>query len=144
MRGQVVLQVNGDEPDGARGTGGLGVLFTANDVAQLFQRYLCTQTGGLDALVELLAGGNDLLGNVLALSVNDGLRYLGVFAVGGHVGRGGGEWRQWPDAIAVRDQLDGEHVLIVVEALAKALRGIVLAVLTDAHGDDFSKGPGFA
>ena len=31
-----------------------------------------------------------------------------------HVGRGGGEWRQWPDAIAVRDQLDGEHVLIVV------------------------------
>ena len=34
------------------------------------------ETGGLDALVELLAGGYDLLANVLALSVNDGLRYL--------------------------------------------------------------------
>ena len=49
-----------------------------------------------------------------------------------------------PDAVAVRDQLDGEHVLIVVEALAKALGSIMLASLADSYSDDLGKGAGFA
>ena len=110
MRGQVVLQVNGNEPDGARGSSGLGVLLAANDVAQLLQCCLFPLAGCPDALVELLAGGHDLLGDVLALAVNDSLRYLGVFAVGGQVRRRSRERCRRPHAVPLRDQLDGEHL----------------------------------
>ena len=83
MRSQVVLQVNGDEPDGTRGPSGLGVLFATYDLTQRCQRVTLAPAGEPDAVVEPLTGGDDLLGDVLALAVNDGLRDLGIFAVGG-------------------------------------------------------------
>ena len=130
--GQIVLQVNGDQPDGAGGAGGFGVLIAADDFAQFIQRGALEPGGQADAVVEPMTGGGDFLGKEFAFPVNDCLGDLGVFAVGGQVGGGGGKGCAGPGAAVAVDQLDRENPFVGVKPAAKLGAGVAGAGFVNA------------
>ena len=78
---QVVLEVDGDEPDGAGRPRRILVIPTADNFPEAAQCSLLSSSSGSDAVVELLPSRHDLLRYFLALPVYDCLGHLGIFTI---------------------------------------------------------------